>query len=427
MLSKLRIVNFRSIVDLTLDFSYAEGKAPNGYKEMSTLPFLTAPNGERLVPCMAFFGANASGKSNIIKALLTLNTISQGLGNKLLFDPNILDPAKPTTMLQIDFFVKKNTYQYTIVYDGTRICEEELSHDGIPIYTIQDMIPFFSKQLSTETYSVEKLAEIFKVESSDGNGKQTTAFLARIGNGYRGLNKNITEVYDFFRSDLLAVSNTKDFPLPFAIDLISKNTNQDKGKVLKDVVDIIKRLDIDIEDIKIKPRILSETEQAWIDKEVPAHLKSSFTNEIISFHKTVTGDIIAANFHEMESTGTIRLAGLIALLLFALQTGATLFIDEFDCSLHPLLVRELISMFKKKRHNTTNAQLFFTTHNTDILDDSILRISEVATLRKIAGKGTIIKSLVDLKREEGADIRNVTNFRRQYLDGFYSGIPYPAL
>ena len=63
---------------------------------------------------------------------------------------------------------------------------------------------------------------------------------------------------------------------------------------------------------------------------------------------------------------------------------------------------------------------------TDLLDDSILRLSEIALVRKTKANGTLVRRLVDA-RKEGEDIRNVTNFRRQYLAGFYSGIPHPAL
>jgi AAA15 family ATPase/GTPase len=103
-----------------------------------------------------------------------------------------------------------------------------------------------------------------------------------------------------------------------------------------------------------------------------------------------------------------------------------LLVDELDCSLHPLLMREIVLYFKKRRFNPLGAQLIVTTHNTDILDDSILRLSEIALVRKTVANGTLVRRLIDLKNG-GEDIRNVTNFRKQYLAGFYSGIPHPAL
>lgn len=79
MLSSFFVQNFRSILELKLDFSYGEWKAPNGYQEQEIMPFIEAGNKQRLVPCAAFFGANASGKSNLLKALGALKQlINQG-------------------------------------------------------------------------------------------------------------------------------------------------------------------------------------------------------------------------------------------------------------------------------------------------------------------------------------------------------------
>ena len=117
---------------------------------------------------------------------------------------------------------------------------------------------------------------------------------------------------------------------------------------------------------------------------------------------------------------------MVAVILHAIAAGGTVFFDEFDRGLHPLLVRELLSLFQKRSYNGKRAQLCFATHCTDILDDSVLRMSEVGIVTKNIKTGTLIRRLSDIKRT-GVEIRNVTDFRKQYLDGFYAGIPYPAL
>jgi AAA15 family ATPase/GTPase len=148
--------------------------------------------------------------------------------------------------------------------------------------------------------------------------------------------------------------------------------------------------------------------------------------QITATHKDAAGSPAFLDFIKHESAGTQRLAGLIGLILHALKTGGVFLVDELECSLHPLLIREILMLFKKRRHNPKGAQLIFTTHNTDILDDSILRLSEIALVRKNTANGTLVRRLVDAKKD-GEDIRNVTNFRKQYLAGFYSGVPHPAL
>jgi len=90
MFSKIRIKNFKSIEDLLVDFSYAEGKAPNNYKDSNIISFLE-PNSKadnRVVSVMNMYGANASGKSNIIEVLSHITNI---IRNGLKPDNNISD------------------------------------------------------------------------------------------------------------------------------------------------------------------------------------------------------------------------------------------------------------------------------------------------------------------------------------------------
>jgi len=79
-------------------------------------------------------------------------------------------------------------------------------------------------------------------------------------------------------------------------------------------------------------------------------------------------------------------------------------------------------MFKDKRYNTTNAQLIFTTHNTDIMEYASMRVSEIGIVKKTLKKGTTFARLSDF-----TGVRNVTNFRKQYLDGLYGGTPFPYI
>lgn len=142
---------------------------------------------------------------------------------------------------------------------------------------------------------------------------------------------------------------------------------------------------------------------------------------IYSYHKDIDGNDVKFKFTE-ESEGTQIIAGLLGIFLSALDRGATLVIDELERSLHPLLLTEVIRLFKDKRYNTNNAQLIFTAHNTDILDADLLRVSEIAVVKKNIKEGTV---LTRVSAFEG--IRNVTNFRKQYLNGAFSGIPHPYI
>jgi AAA15 family ATPase/GTPase len=143
--------------------------------------------------------------------------------------------------------------------------------------------------------------------------------------------------------------------------------------------------------------------------------------EINSYHKDILGNEVQFNFRD-ESAGTQRVACLLGLVLAALRTGSVLVVDELGNSLHPLLLAEIVRMFKDKRYNTSNAQLIFTAHNTDIMEQDMMRISEIGFVNRTMKNGTTFSRVSDFK-----GIRNVTNFRKQYLEGIFSGIPYPYI
>ncbi|MDA3927218.1 MAG: ATP-binding protein [Kiritimatiellae bacterium] len=427
MISTFRIRNFRSILDMTVDFRFAEGKAPNGYKSSDMLPFVEVPKGDRIVPCLALFGANASGKTNVIRALSTFrNAVLNNVINYC--ELNKLHDDSETTIFDIEFFIYKDQFTYSIDYRKDGIRKEKLLKNGKPLFEVENLKGEFSKQVKTENYSKDRLQSILDVECSDGQNRQAFTFLSRVGKNYKGLNRDLLNVYSYMDLKFMILLDN-DISLPSSVDNLKHYFDGDQEKALAEIVDLVRKLDIDIKNIEIKRE---EVEQY---KEPPANMRFSGklldrnsyeAINIVSHHTNLNGNDVPFDFMDEESEGTIRIAGLIGTMLFALKGGHVLFADELDCSLHPLLLRELIRLFKDKRYNTKGAQLVFTTHNTDILDDSILRVSEVAIIRKTLKTGSMIKRIVDFK-EDGMDVRNVTNFRKQYLDGFYSGVPHPSI
>jgi AAA15 family ATPase/GTPase len=431
MLSSFLIRNFRSILELKLDFAYGEGKAPPRHQEQEIMPFLEGTKKQRLVPCMAFFGANASGKSNILKALGTIKffmSADQAPTLAYIFDPNRLNPKFEDTTLEPTFVCDGDDYVYSLTYSAHSIKEESLVRNGKLVFSIKNMEASFSAEVLSPTYTHEKLSEIMKVECSDGENRQTEPFLRRIGRSYPGLNPATKAAFSFLAFKLNYHENQQSLPFPISVDILSKALNGNKTEAMLEIAETLRKFDVTIHGIDIAQTSIGETDpiQSNVLLQIDKHTGARHTLHTISKHKDISGNIAVFDFIKHESTGTQHLAGLIGLILYTLKTGGLLVVDELECSLHPLIVREIVLLFKARRHNPKNAQLIFNTHNSDILDDSILRISEIALLRKNLVNGTICRRLTDL-RKDGADVRNVTNFRKQYLSGLYSGIPYPAL
>ena len=430
MVKKFRVQNFRSIVDLTLDFSFGERRAPSGYQNQDRMPFVE-DGVVRAVPCLALFGANAAGKSNIIRAMRVLMELIRVKKSDVrkFYNPNLIVTCDDASCLEIELAKDGVCYFYMIKYTAKGVVKESLSVDGKELFVVgRDGCKFFN--LNAWAYNQTKLQQVYAVECCNAEGVPVYPLFSLLGWEYGGVNALLSVAFRSFCGGVSVFFD--DFSpnmLPMAIDRLVEVRGGTKATALKEVVDIVRKLDVDILSLDIIEHGEEQFEPFKRPYDLVRHEHPSgkdFGIEIYSQHRNDKGDEVVFRFLECESEGTKRLAVVVAVILHALATGGMIFFDEFDRALHPLLVRELLSLFQKQSHNPNGAQLCFATHCTDVLDDSVLRMSEVGIVSKNIRTGTIVRRLTDMKND-GVEIRNVTNFRKQYLDGFYAGIPYPAL
>jgi len=429
MLYQFKIRNFRSILDTEISFAFAEGKAPNNYKDSDFHIFLSANEKDpssRVVPCMAFYGANASGKTNICKALFMLKAILKN-GVSEIYNPNILNGKYDSTSFELSFFVNGKLFTYFIEYNEDAILQESLKSSNKTYFiTSKEHCEFDA--ISTNFYTKEKLKEIFQVECQGENDFQVNAFFYTIGTRYAGLNADLTQALNFINRGIRDIYFNEQPILPYGIEQLADAIKEEainRETILKAfnmVTKFIKKFDIDIANMTFEEDTVDPLQGPSDSVTFVKRYKNKYiAQKVYSWHKDITGKEIPLNFRD-ESDGTISVAGLIARFLAVLKTGGVLMIDELDKSLHPLILIELVRLFKDKRYNKGNAQLLFTTHSTDLLDADVLRVSEVSVINKSLKNGSTIKRISDF---EG--IRNVLNFRRQYLVGAFSGIPYPYI
>lgn len=437
MISRFHVKNFRSIVDLNVSFLYDELKAPNGYKEWDSWPFLTdekekVPRGRvgtRFVPCMAIYGANASGKSNVIRALGCLDRFILKGFEKRLFQPNKLHPEMDECFFEVEFSFKGHFFRYYLSCHAEGFLEEALFVDKSekPLFSIGRNGEYFFDALERDVYSVEKLRQIYSVECCDETGKiQKSTFLEKVGTRYSGLNVKVTLALRFWQESMRILGGNK-FPLGWGMRTISEWDKNEGGTLFLRFNELVHQMDVGIQYINYK-RIEKEfTEGEYEEGDGTTSedfcsiykTKDGVSYDVIhTFHTDFCGNEVKFNVRE-ESEGTKVLFGLLAFILLALEEGHILVVDEIDKSLHPLIVRELVRLFKDKDYNKKGAQLIFTTHTTDLLDDGLMRVSEVAIMNKSIERGSVIQRISQVK-----DIRNVTNFRRRYLNGEFRGIPY---
>jgi AAA15 family ATPase/GTPase len=389
MLISFRVKNFRSVVDTAISLDYAEGKAPNSYNDMDILPFLeTGLAKKRVVPCLALYGANASGKTNLIKSIYELCALLR-TGVEKVFTPNKLHSDCNSTQFEVDFCLNKDLFSYAVEYNCESIIGESLKKNNKTLFSIKGFKIIDVGNIESKFYPISKLEEILKVECSTSSGVQIYSFLSKIGKQYAGLNADVSAANSFFLSSI-DIFLTSDFPIGVGINFTD---------ILPKIEEFIRKMDFGIKRMTIDREKLN----------------------LYTYHDDVDGKEVRFNFNE-ESDGTQTAFGVIGVILSALEKGSIVCIDELDRSLHSLVLREIVNLFKDKRYNTKCAQLIFTAHNTDLLDAEVLRISEVGIISKNLAQGT---TLTRLSEFEG--IRNVLNFRKKYLNGEFSGIPFPYI
>ena len=430
MVTYFRIHNFRSVVKLVVDFRFGEKRAPNGYLSQDRLPFLEQAT-ERVVPLMAMFGPNAAGKSNIARAFTLLRQLvtQKKLDVRSLTDFNLIVPCGDATLFELGFVEGENRYVYCLEYGHDGVYRESLSMDGKEIF-------FCSKEdirldrLVSRTYTRKRLLEIIKVECcAPESGAVIRPLLNCIGIGYANLNEAVATAFRFFAIRLDSYTNVSmQTCFPHAVQMLQLAANIEQDEAVRRIVSMVRKLDVEILDIKIAENPNGPDKMfAGSDYLAGRHDGSGAVGLIVqSTHKNINGDNVFFRFMQQESEGTKRLASLMGYLLAAVEKGSTVVVDEFDLALHPLVVKEVLSLFQNRSRNPRNAQLVFTTHMTDILDDNIMRMSEIGLVVKNRMSGTRIRRIVDM-RECGESLRNVTNFRKQYMDGWYQAIPHPAI
>ena len=404
MIKRFKVSNFKSIIDIDLNFDYGE-RCPNKSQipENTILYHQQRANNKlnRIIPIASFFGANASGKTNIVDAIFEFKKLITKDLEYCQYNPYRLKPMNDNfTTFELELLVGKKDCIYTINYNQEEIIGEKFVVNGKLIF-----------EAINGKISQQELKKQFE-NSCMKDTKQNIPFLRILAKNYQNQIKEATSFFDFV-CNKIEIFYTNKFPNYISIDAGGFN----------EIIDLLKRLDLNIQKAEYQRFPEINTEQIF-----DGHLKFGFRgrrdDEVKTYHKDTNGELRKFDLEE-ESLGTRILFSLLGFWLKALKEGQIVFFDELERSLHPLLLKALISTFKNKQYNKNNAQLIFTTHCIDMLEyDSTnlytgLRKTDIFIVDNKLTQGTSIKRL-----NEFQDVRNVNDFRKKYLDNYYGGIPH---
>ena len=403
--------NFKSYKD-EVEFSF---RALNSDFRSENYHEVELSNGEtiRLLNSAVIYGANASGKSNIIWAMFALisyirSSREHDPSDTLRYEPFMLSTQTATSpiSLTIEFVADKEIYSYNVSYTEERFVSESL------ICSSRD-IKYFSR-------SYDKVW--FSEELSEFNGK---SFLKN----HLVLSKLGLEANPIIQSVYGALTSSQTFPVGNEISLSGIN-NRNAKEILKNnesilsqrLISLIKISDFGIDDVKIIKRDFSKVHfPSGIDEEDKQRLINNNTWEIKMFHKTLEGALQGLSIAD-ESAGTQVLFGVGARVLDVLERGCFLAYDEMNIAMHPRIFQLLVNLFNNPVSNPKNAQLLITTHDTGLLQDNLMRADQVWFAEKKDGVSELF-SVQDFYDEED-QVTICPPYEEWYRSGKFGAIPH---
>jgi len=420
MLLEFRVKNFRSFKD-EQTFSMVASS-----KEKSLPGNVLKQDGYEAVKTAAIYGANASGKSNLIKAIAYFkDVVKQSTrpepGAKIYRDVFAFESqcTKEETLFEVVFFLSGYRFQYGFSFNSEIIIEEWLY--AFP-YGKSKRFPFGKPQTwFTRKYDAQKDSYTWNksnvylkgIEQIKRNTLPNALFLSR---AVQNNVKSLLDVYLWIVDKLRVIPSVSRLR-PVTAGMLYSDGDETLKKL---IINCLQRADIGIKDVSVKRREI-ESLDIHFPKDMPDEVKKDFMTDFlyeVTFAHEVDGVMKTVLFpFEQESEGTQRYFQLLGPVLETLARGYTVFIDELESSLHPLLVRRLIQLFNESK--LFKGQIVFTTHDTTQLDSKVLRRDQIWFTEKDNAGASSLYPLSDYQPQP----RIGEALEKGYLSGRYGAIP----
>ncbi|MFZ2967866.1 MAG: ATP-binding protein [Sulfuricurvum sp.] len=418
MLLQFSVNNFKSIKD-TVTFSMAtSSKDTNNAFSIRKYELLNSA---------ILYGANASGKSNFLRAMAFMGRLVLNK-DKIIQSADTLPhyPFKLSTAtenasstFEIVFFIDDIKYRYGFEVDETTVYTEWLFADEKG-----KEAKLFYREVGKEEY----VNPIFK----EGYG-----FFDK-KNSKISISKNQLFIWKCDREDNAVISKGilhwfSRFNFIDGMDhqgYINYTMKQMENETFRnEIVKLIKTADIGIEDITLTEEDIpldvlekipfpDEIKQEIIKDGGWKQVSLNTLHKKYDVHNHEVGNVVF-ELDDEESKGTRKFFKMSAPIINTLEEGKILMIDELDASLHPMMTRHLIKLFHDKNINTKNAQLIFATHDTNLLLNTLFRRDQIWLTEKDQFGVTDMYSLAQFK-----NVRPKEDFEKHYLQGKYGAVPY---
>lgn len=421
MLVNFRVENFKSYKDFK-EFSMEATKLKN-LKESNTFDI----NNISLLKSAVVYGANASGKSSLLEAIKEMKSIvknsifheriKQYKAKSFLFN---FETEDKETFFEIEFIIDEIIYRYgfTIAIDAT-ILKEWL----------------YQKKLqpkARESRLFERIEQniifgtLFKEGKAFTNIERRFLFLSMVANFDKNglISKKILDW--FVKLNIISNIKSNEF-LNYSFEKL------EDIKLKERIISFIQGADIGIHDISKKQISFDELKKdnpnieslpPFIIEDMKKKGLSTIETKHIQYKKDNSFNQLKVLGLGFESDGTQKLLALSAPIIDTLINGKILIIDELDSSLHTELVKSIVMLFNSKETNPNNAQLIFTTHDTNLLNQKFFRRDQIWFTEKDIYGATDLYSLVEYGKGK---TRDDLELAKNYLKGKFGAVPHIAL
>ena len=422
MLVQFKVQNFKAFKSEATLSMVASSSDPT---RISDNTFFVDKFNLRLLKSIVIYGANASGKSKVLEALDFMRTFviessKEGqVDEPIRVDPFRLDTTsrKEPSSFEVVFISKGVQYRYGFEVSQTEVSAEWLYRKS----RVKEIEIFYRTYQDFETHKTQ-----FKANDLVKNKRvRSNALFISVGASFN--DKVSKEVVYWFRSFNMLSGIDHDRYEAYSVHRLKQQ--QQKAEALN----FLKAADFGIEDLNYieldldhLPEDMPEELKEYLREQAKEKTKSEFLANLTTVRRVYDESNVPVGYEKFsiaddESAGTRKYFALSGPILNTLSSGKCIAIDELANKLHSLLACKLINLFNSERFNDANAQLIFTTHDTNLLGSGIFRRDQIWFTEKNRYGASALYSLSDFKTDV---VRKSDNFEKNYIKGRYGAIPY---
>ncbi len=385
------------------------------------------------------YGANASGKSNLVKSLNLLKKIAvYGVPSAGIPFYKLCTEIKEKATLEVELKYNETYYAYGVTVNSKEILEEWLyeinKRTESKIFERTNTSEGVKLDIGKGLISDKNLLQMLNYmgETTPKNKSYLSEYMTRNGKNLSG----IENVYDWFYNRLKIIFPSTKYkglsfnihkkdefvkPLEIMLKFFQTGINRirkDKIKV-EQITDVDKRIIAEIQkELKPKKAIFLTSQDGKTNYTFELGLKGKLqVFKLRTEHQSIDNTPVTFEMSE-ESDGSLRMIDFIPALIDMTHNPSVYVVDEIDRSLHPMLTYELFEYYFKKICNEANTQLICTTHESNLLDLQLFRSDEIWFVEKDKKGSSHVTSLIDYKP------RPEKNLKKGYLQGRYGAIPF---